>query len=96
VQRRLKAEGLQDDQFTSFAKSISSFAKSGLTTDTFVVIHNQDSRNQNVARKIDHARAALVASGKAKTVLQWDRQGFLKALEVKLRENRHRELASPA
>ena len=60
-----KAEGLQDDQFASFAKSIRSFATSGLTTDTFVVIHNQDSRNQSVADKIDAALASLVASGPA-------------------------------
>ena len=81
-----KAEGLQDDQFASFAKSIESFAKSGLTTDTFAVIHNQDSRNRDVADKIDAALAKLVATGKAKTVIQWDRQGFLKALEARLRE----------
>lgn len=81
-----KAEGLQDDQYASFAKSISSFAKSGLTTDTYVVIHNQDSRNQGVAEKIDQALEGLVLAGKTKTVLQWDRKSFLKALEARLRE----------
>ncbi|HZG45125.1 MAG TPA: hypothetical protein VEZ41_02505, partial [Allosphingosinicella sp.] len=54
-----KAEGLQDDQFASFAKSIASFAQSGLSTDAYVVIHNQDSRNQKVADQIDAALSGL-------------------------------------
>lgn len=81
-----KAEGLHDDQFASFAKSISSFMESDLTTETFVVIHNQDSRNRKVADKIDAALATLVTAGRAKTVIQWDRQAFLGALEARLRE----------
>lgn len=81
-----KAEGLQNDQFPAFAKSISSFANSGLTTDTYVVIHNQDARNQKVAGEIDTALLRLVATGSAKAVIQWDRQSFLRVLEEKLRE----------
>lgn len=81
-----KAEGLQDDQWADFEKSFSSFERSGLTVDTFVVVHNQDGRNQLVSGKIDAALAVLVASGKAKQCIQWSRESFLKALENRLRE----------
>ena len=81
-----KAEGLQNDQFGAFDKSIKSFARSGLTTDLYAVVHNQDGRNRDVARQIDTALEALVIKGKAKRVIQWDRIAFLHALETRLRE----------
>lgn len=81
-----KAEGLQNDQFAAFDKSIKSFARSELTTDVYAVVHNQDGRNCEVARRIDSALEALVRTGKAKRVIQWDRIAFLQALEARLRE----------
>lgn len=81
-----KAEGLQDDQFVQFKKSIDSFARSDLTADTYVVVHNQDGRNVGVAALIDAALARLVSAGKARTVIHWNRESFLKALEHRLRD----------
>jgi hypothetical protein len=81
-----KAEGLQNDQLAAFEKSIRSFDESGLTTDTYAVVHNQDARNRDVSQKIDSALQTLVKKGKAKRVIQWDRIAFLHALEGRLRE----------
>lgn len=80
-----KAEGVQDDQFVQFKKSIDSFSRSDLTADTYVVVHNQDGRNVGVAARIDIELAHLVKEGKARKVIQWDRESFLKALEQSLR-----------
>jgi len=80
-----KAEGLQDDQFGAFEKSIDAFERSGLVTETFVVLHNQDSRNQLVAGKIDDALERLISVKRAQRVIQWDRPAFLRALEARLR-----------
>ena len=81
-----KAEGLLDDQFVQFKKSIDSFARSDLTADTYVVVHNQDGRNVGVAALIDAALARLVTAGKARKVIHWNRESFLKALEHRLRD----------
>ena len=81
-----KAEGLLDEQFAPIAASISKFRRSDLKAKTFVLVHNQDSRNQAVAEKVDKALAELVAAGSAERAIQWDRRAFLNAVEQRLRE----------
>ena len=81
-----KAEGLLDDQFPPIAASIRKFARSGLKAKTFILVHNQDSRNENVAAQIEDSLAALLTSGNVEEVFQWDRRAFLKAVEARLRK----------
>ncbi|GAA0270602.1 hypothetical protein GCM10009127_08390 [Alteraurantiacibacter aestuarii] len=76
-----KVEGLADDQFDPIAKSIKKFRDSGLETKTYVLVHNQDGRNRDVAEKIDQLLADLVASGRADRALQWDRHKLFSALQ---------------
>ena len=81
-----KLEGLADDQFGQIAKSLTTFRRSGLVADTYILLHNRDGRNKAIAAKIDAALADLVDAGVAKKVVQWDRFAFLKAIEAKLTE----------
>jgi len=81
-----KAEGLLDEQFPPIATSIRKFARSGLKTKTYILVHNQDGRNEEVAAKIDAALATLVASGCAENVVQWNRRQFQKAVADLLRQ----------
>lgn len=81
-----KVEGLTDDQLGQITKSITKFRRSGLITDTFVLLHNQDGRNASVAAKVDAALKELVTAGVARTVHQWDRFAFLAAIKGRLRE----------
>jgi hypothetical protein len=81
-----KLEGLADDQLGQIAKSLTTFRRSGLVTDTYILLHNRDGRNKAIAAKIDAALAELVDTGVANRVIQWDRFAFLKAIETKLTE----------
>lgn len=76
-----KVEGLADDQLNPIAKSIDSFRRSGLRTNTYVLVHNQDGRNRNVEEKVDELLAELVASGRADQAIQWDRHKLFCALQ---------------
>ena len=79
-----KLEGLADDQLGQITKSLTKFNRSGLTTRTFILLHNQDGRNKAIAEKIDVALAELIAAGVALTVHQWDRYAFMNAIREKL------------
>ncbi|MBO6767327.1 MAG: hypothetical protein JJ901_03360 [Erythrobacter sp.] len=80
------SEGLGTSQVKAILKSIDTFARSPLSCDDYVLIHNRDGRNRDARKTIDIALSALKASGKAKRVRQWDRMQCLKAIETRLRE----------
>jgi hypothetical protein len=81
-----KIEGLADDQFFPIKDSIEKFRNSGLHTKTYILIHNQDARNRNVANKIDGLLKQLVSEGVADEALQWDRHELFDALQKRLWE----------
>lgn len=79
-------EGIGDSQLAQILKSIARFQKSQLRTGTYILVHNRDGRNREAAAAIDAALQGLVDAGRARSVLQWDRMGCLRALEQQLRE----------
>lgn len=79
-----KAEGLLGDHFNQISGSIAKFRKSELIAKKYILIHNQDGRNKEVAARIDDDLKTLVSSGKAEEAVQWNRHYFLKIIEEKI------------
>lgn len=66
-----------DSQTKQCLASIDSFKKSGLTAETYVLLHNRDGRNKTFRDSVQNALKRLVSSGQVEKAFLWDRRTFL-------------------
>jgi DNA-binding MarR family transcriptional regulator len=64
--------------------SIEKFRKSALTCNEYVLLHNRDGADRQLAKKVQDALDVLVAEGKAKSARLWDRHAFVKEVRNEL------------
>lgn len=79
------ADSLTRDHLAQIRGSIDSFLQSRFTTDEYVLLHNRDSRDQEVGELVKTELARLTKAGKAKTARLWDRHEFIHDLKRKVR-----------
>ncbi|MCD6282668.1 hypothetical protein J7J84_03560 [bacterium] len=66
------------DQLRQTTKSIDAFRKADITCETYVLVHNRDSRNRKFNEIIKNKLRQLVSEGRASKAFLWDRQTLLR------------------
>lgn len=75
---KVPEEEIDQSQIQQCLKSIRSFSKSGITVDTYLLIHNRTGKNTELRKRVEAALKGLVEAGKVRKAELWDRQRFLR------------------
>ncbi len=95
-----KVQELGPRQIRDIERSMRKFLRSDATAGTYLIVHNRDGRNRELARRVNVLLEHIVRSGKARQAYLWDRQevvrrafGGMEAVLERALQSRSRGLA---